>query len=255
MTASSLLESPTNQHQLSNGRDIGLPIKYRNSTGVVAHFPAPAKKIRELLPSENLVPVSFMPGVAVLSIAALEYREVSDFEPYNEVSIMVPVQYRPSINLPGLPLLFHNHFKTFGFYVLHLPVDTQQSMDLGIELWGFPKFVADIEFVDDEKTRACRLNVRDELILELKVKKRKVKRTAKCYHTFTIFDKKLVRTKIETTEDSFTRRMMGGVELQLGDHPIARQLSDLNFRPRAIEYSYASTADSLLFPFDQQFDL
>lgn len=255
MAENSLLSTTTTQHTMKSGREIALPIKYRNTVGMVAHFPASANKVKKLLPSPNLTPVSFVPGVAILSVAALEYREISDFEPYDEVSIMVPVQYRPKINVPGIPLLFHNQFETLGFYVIHLPVTTQQSMDLGIELWGFPKFVADIEFTDDANCRTCRLVDGGELILELKVQKRKVKPTYKSYYTYTTFDDQLVRTKIETTESSFTRRMLGGADLRLGDHAIAQQFSGIGLRSRAVEYSYASSADSLLYPFEQQFEI
>jgi len=95
-----------------------------------------------LLPTNKLKPALLMPGTALLSLAAMEYRQIADVAPYNEFAIMVPVLYRPPINIPGLPVLFPHWFKRFGLYVHRLPVSTQGAYDLGVEIWGYAKFIA-----------------------------------------------------------------------------------------------------------------
>lgn len=47
---------------------------------------------------------------------------------------MVPVLYEPTVNIPGLPLLFPHWFKRFGLYIHHLPVTTQAAYDFGDEI-------------------------------------------------------------------------------------------------------------------------
>ena len=56
----------------------------------MAHFPVPAGAVRTLLPTNKLKPALLMPGTALLSLAAMEYRQIADVAPYNEFAIMVP---------------------------------------------------------------------------------------------------------------------------------------------------------------------
>jgi hypothetical protein len=59
----------------------------------------------------------------------------------------------------GLDLLFPHRFPRFGLYVHHLPVTTQEAYDFGVELWGYPRFLCQITFEEDEGARRCRLAV------------------------------------------------------------------------------------------------
>ena len=222
---------------------------------MVGHFPAPVDLVQKLLPTSLLKPVLFLPGKAIISIAALEYTEITDVAPYNEVSIMIPVQYRPTINIPGLPLLFHNWFGTFGFYVLHLPVTTQEACDFGIECWGYPKFLADISFEESPDKRICTLAMDRQQILTLSVLKSGVKRCRKSYHTYTIKDDRLLRTRVDTDERSTTKRLSRGASLSLGEHDISQKLSSTNVRLSSVEYSYAPDADSILHGHGEEFSL
>lgn len=245
----------TQRRALKSGKEIVLPVRYRHTRAMVGHFPAPVESVRKLLPSPYLAPALFLPGKAVVSVAAMEYTEVSDVAPYNEVSIMIPVQYRPTVNLPGLPLLFHNWFGTFGFYILHLPVTTQEACEFGIEFWGYPKFVADISFEETSNRRTCRLATGGDEILSLSVPKSAVKRCRKSYHTYTVQKGQLLRTRVDTDEKSTTKRLSRGASLSFGTHNIGKELSSLNVSSKSVEYSYAPDADSVLYGHDQEFPL
>ena len=128
--------------ELSTGVRIGLPRRYYDWSGIMAHFPVPAAAVRKLLPTDELKPAQLVPGIAMLSLMAIEYRKIADVPPYNEFAIMVPVLYEPTVNIPGLPLVLPHWFKRFGLYVHHMPVTTQVACDVGIEIWGYPKIVA-----------------------------------------------------------------------------------------------------------------
>jgi len=125
--------------KLSTGARIGLPVRYYDWSVIMAHFPVPAARVRELLPSDRLKPALLLPGTAALSMVAMEYRQIADVAPYNEFGIMVPCLHAPTINLPGLPLLFPHWFKRFGLYIHHLPVTTQAAYDFGDEIWAIQR--------------------------------------------------------------------------------------------------------------------
>jgi len=245
----------TQKRSLKSGQEINLPVRYRHTRAIVGHFTAPIANVRKLLPTPYLTPTLFLPGKAIVSVAAMEYTEISDVEAYNEVSIMIPVQYRPAINFPGLPLLFHNWFGTFGFYILHLPVTTQEACEFGIEFWGYPKFVADISFEETSNSRTCRLATGGDEILSLSVPKSAVKRCRKSYYTYTVQEGKLLRTRVDTDEKSTTKRLLRRASLSFGTHNIGKELASLNLGNQSVEYSYAPEANSVLYGHSQEFPL
>jgi hypothetical protein len=69
------------QVDLSSGVRIELPIRYQDWSAIMAHFPVHEAAVRKLLPSSRLKPVRLSPGTAVLSIVAMEYRQIMDFAP------------------------------------------------------------------------------------------------------------------------------------------------------------------------------
>ncbi len=78
-------------------------------------------------------------------------RAVQIAGPYTEVAIQVPVE--PVDDSPG-----------DKFAHLFLPVSTEAARWPGVDIYGFPKFVAKINFVRDENQIACRLDANEELI-------------------------------------------------------------------------------------------
>ena len=232
--------------ELSTGVRIGLPVRYYDWSAIMAHFPAPAAKVRELLPSDKLKPALLMPGTAIVSFVAFEYREIADVAPYNEFGIMVPVLYEPAVNIPGLPLLFPHWFRRFGLYIHHLPVTTQEAYDFGVEIWGYPKFVAEISFKDVGEMRRCRLRAEGKDIMTLEVKKLATRSRLMNYYSYTVKDGQLLRTLIQPQGQQGITRFRGGASYTLGDHPIAEELRALGMGKTAVERLYAPQVQSML---------
>ena len=165
------------QVELSTGARVGLPRRYYDWSGIMAHFPVPTAGVRKLLPTNKLKPAQLLPGTAILSFVAMEHRQIADVPPCNEFAIMVPVLYEPMVNIPGLPLVFPHWFKRFGLYVHRMPVTTQEACDVGIEIWGYPKIVAQISFEETNQVRRCQLQAEGKDIVTLEVKKMAMKST------------------------------------------------------------------------------
>ena len=146
---------------------VTVPILYPDVHSMWVYFSAPIHKARALLPTDRLKPISMGNGNALYGIVCFEYRDTT-IGSYNEVGIGVPCRLDPSINVPIIPALF-NRFFSVGFYVHHLPVTTQIAYDAGVEIWGLPKFIAQITFEETDKWRRCMLEADGQEILTLEV--------------------------------------------------------------------------------------
>ncbi len=236
---------------LSTGVRIGLPVRYYDWSWMNAIFPAPAAKVQRLLPSNKLKPLLLMPGTAMVALTAMEYRQIADVGPYNEFSISVLVQCEPTINVPGLPLLLNpllspHWYKKFGVYIHHLPVTTREARDFGVEIWGYPKFVAEISFEDAAEIRRCRLRAEGKDIVTLEVKKLDTRTRPICLYSYTVKDGQLLKTLIQTQGQYGITKFPGGASYILGDHPMAEELKTLGMGKTAVGRFYAPQVQSLL---------
>lgn len=243
------------QVTLSTGVRIGLPVRYYEWSAIMAHFPASVAAVRKLLPTDKLKPAQLVPGTAILSMVAIEYRRIADVAPYNEFGIMVPVLYEPTVNIPGLPLLLPHWFRRFGLYVHHLPVTTQAAYDFGVEIWGYPKIVAEICFEDVGQMRRCRLRADGKDIVTLEVVKLATRARSMDFYSYTIKDGRLLRTRIQTQGQFGIARFRGGASYTLGDHPIAEELRALGMGKTAVERLWAPQVQSMLHPAGERLSL
>jgi hypothetical protein len=244
-------DAKSEEVRISTGVRIRLPERYYDWSWMNAFFPAPAARVQKLLPSSKLKPLLIMPGVSMVSLTAMEYRRIADVEPYNEFSIAVPVQYDPAVNVPGLPVLFYplyspGWYRKFGMYIHHLPVTTQVARDFGVEVWGYPKIVAEIGFEDAGTMRRCRLRAGGKDIVVLDVQKLATKAQYIDLYTYTVKDGRLLRTFVQTQGEYGITRLPGGASCQLGDHPLAEELKSLGMGKTAVGRFFAPRVQSML---------
>jgi hypothetical protein len=214
-----------------SGRRFRFPVHYYDFPRISGVFPASAVKVWGMLPSTRLMPVQPKPGMAVVSMTAFEYRNVAGLAPYNEFSISVAVLYEK-----GLP----------GLYVVHLPVTTEEARVAGVEVYGYPKFIAEITFEESAEARRCRVRADGKDIVTLEVKKIVAEAQSIDYYTYTVKDKQLLRTLLQFKGQWGTSRVPGGASHILGDHPIAKQLGDLGLGATSLESTYSPRQQALL---------
>ena len=136
----------------------GAPTVYHRCESSQTLHSARLDAVRELLPTGDLHPVRLPGGRAVVVVSAFRWDEVTSngvtgraVLPYGEVMVGAMVTRRPAppvlplagLVVPGL---------SYGAFVLHLPVTHRQARDGGRVAWGYPKFIADIEFDDSIET-------------------------------------------------------------------------------------------------------
>ncbi len=217
------------QHRVEiTGGSCDVPILYNDVFAVAGVFAAPTLKLRELLPTSKLVPVEIYPGKGLLGFMAADYR-YSSIGPYREFIIMVPARYRPRFNPPLFPVLRMSASLSFEVFIWQLPLTSEKGLHAGVDIWGFPKFIADIDFSEDESTVSCKLSEGGKEILTLEVKKNPARmKTYFDYTTFSVKDRELLRTHVNGISSSLGRSFRpGGAHLTLGEHQLSRRIREI----------------------------
>ncbi len=126
-----------------------LPILYRDGSVIGLMYRVAPELVAPLIEHEEFEPFTLM-GKAIVQLVVFEYRDTT-IGPYNEVALAVEIKRRgtsPStwgalVNAKGQP--------SYGSMFLNLPVTSESANAAGREIWGYPKYVVDIqtEFSED----------------------------------------------------------------------------------------------------------
>jgi hypothetical protein len=212
------------------GESVRLPIRFQRSDGMAAVFGADLPSVAAVLPSDALHPVRLYRDRAAVLVAAFRHHEpmasmatgeTRIARPYGEVMVAALVTPRPAP--PVLPLIASSAFR-LGSFVLHLPVTSRLAMDAG-RIWGFPKFVADMDFSDDGFEHGVSVAESGRRILSLVVRsggRIAIDRTPTVLYSER--DGELLELPMPTVELHQVRIGWPGGALQLGDHAVADTL-------------------------------
>ena len=227
-------------------RVIWVPIFYRDVLSFGAFFLASSERLKALLPSSRMHPYRITPWHGVLSVAAYEFKDC-DFGPYNEVSISIPFTLDKAT--PMFTGLVRKGPQEPKLYIHHLPVTTEIALAAGVEFAGYPKFLASIEFEQEADWVTCRLAEGERHILTLAGRKLDVEDAPRSRaHVFTARNGRLLRSETILSERGLAvSRDSSYVRLELGDHPIARELEELDIG-RMLAYQYAPEYQTILTP-------
>lgn len=232
------------------GRLAMAPTFYYDASAMTALFPARYGALRRLLPDSRFVPARLAPGLGVVSISCLEYRD-TDVGAYNEVSIAIPLNF-PAFraNWPGRALSQALRRGQSNVFIQHLPVTTEIALRGGIDFLGAPKFMAAIEFDDDGGRRRCRLAEGQEPILTLTGERLPAHGQAQLQsfcHFWMDGQPQSAEFKINLLQVGATRRP-GAVALEPGArHPIAEELERLLVSRRSLRYVYMPRFEAILY--------
>jgi hypothetical protein len=232
------------------GDIVKLPIFYYDGESMTGIFPAKLGALRKLLPDRRLSPARLAPGVGALSVTCFEYRD-SDVGTYNELAIGIPLNF-PAFraNVPGRAMLGGVLSGQLDAYVLHLPVTTELALKAGRELWNYPKFVASIDFTQDEQTRTCRLAEGAEHILTMRAPRIRSNRTEQQQlftHVYQDGQPQRGEFKLLARNSGQTIKP-GAAELEIGDrHPIASELRGALLSNKSLAASYTPQIEGILY--------
>jgi hypothetical protein len=140
--------------------------------------------------------------------------------------------------------------RSFPVYVWHLPVTTEIARAGGVEIYGYPKFIADIEFQRTEGWVECGLSEQGTRILTLKGKalptaKGKVVR----YITYSIKDGIPLMTNVCINPLEFAQSRSGNdAALEIGTgHSICDELRSIDLGKKPMIYQFSPANEAILF--------
>lgn len=225
-----------------------LPVFYYDAGLMAAAFPAHLGRLRRMMPDPRLSPARLAPGVGVVALICLEYREC-DVGPYNELAIAVLLnQPAQLVNLPGRALLRGRLNGQMDCWIQHLPVTTEFAVVSGRELFNFPKFLAGIEF--SAGGTECRLTEGEEHILTLTGARIPTPDSSQMQvfsHAWMDRQPQSSEFKANLLEVGESLRP-GAATLTLGDrHQIARELAGLLISRRSIQYQLVPRFEAMLY--------
>lgn len=229
------------QQEVSIAGQIGkVPIFYQEARAISAIFPASIRRLRRILP-ESYRPVRIFPGVGLVSVSALEYREC-DIRPYNELSI--------AVLLGPDGILRQYRSRRFHAYIHYLPVTTEIALRGGIDFYGFPKFLAGLDWADSDTELGCRFSEKGEPVLSLFGRKLDTRPGGRMtFHARTWMDGRPQGTefRIQAREEAVSWRG-NHARLELSErHPIAKEMAELLLSRRPILYMYVPSFQAILF--------
>ncbi|MEY5044934.1 MAG: hypothetical protein RL713_159 [Bacteroidota bacterium] len=121
------------------------PVQFDDVHYIASLYTADKKKINSLLEGTGLKAGLHFFGKPVVALGLIQYK-VSDLGSYNEIILAIPViQASEKIGLKNWFDLYADFSKRKGGqYIIHIPVTTQQSVDAGRNIWGYPKILLPI---------------------------------------------------------------------------------------------------------------
>ena len=234
-------------------RRIWVPVFYRDTLSMQVIFLASWQKLKTLLPSSRMYPIRVMPRQGLLAISAYAYKE-NDLGPYNEVAVSIPFTLdRPT---PAFTGIIRKAPAETWLYIHQLPVITQIALDAGVKFAGYPKFLADVDFEEEGDWISCRLVDGEQHILTLSGRKLDMQAVPRSRrHAFTTRGGRLLRSELVMSAcQAGISRNAGDARLELGDHPIAREITDLA-PGRMLAYQYTPHVQAILTPVIESFSV
>jgi hypothetical protein len=218
-----LSRDPRSKHMAYDvaGTTVELPVQVRDASAGTALFEVDAVAGQALLPTDAFEVVEVAPGRAHLAVVVVDYRD-NDLGSYREVGLMLFVRPRSG--------------GADGTYILRLPVDQEFTCAAGRTIWGFPKTVEQIglDYSDDSVT--CTLTMDGELALRIRLPRGGTDELpAMAMTAYTVRDGAAHATAFEQRGSGSQMVLDGsGVELELGGHPVGKELAGLGLPAPAL---------------------
>jgi len=223
-----MTESNDGDYEIA-GRRVRMPCVVRDASAGTATFEADAGAARSLVPHAFEV-VETAPGRCQVTLAIIDYRD-NDLGDYDEIGITFFV--RPVGNggsdATGAETGESGTHAEIGTYIHRLPVDQAFTCEAGRRIWGFPKTVEDIALLYADRTLTATLLLDGELAFRLTVPRGGTDDMAPLpMVTYTLIDG-VPHVTAFSQGGSGSQVLAGGegVVLELGEHPVAKELSAL----------------------------
>jgi hypothetical protein len=188
----------------------------RDASSGTALYLVPTAAAQGLIPGKAFEIVEVTPGQAQMVLGFVDYRD-NDLGDYDEVMIVFFV--RPA----GAPNA------TEGTFIYKLPVNQSFTCEAGCKIWGFPKSVEEIDVTYEPERVSCRLVMGGRHVFTLTLPRLAGDGAADVDMEMTTYTYLDGPTSLSFSQGGATAVNPGGagVEIRLGDHPLADELRSL----------------------------
>jgi hypothetical protein len=207
---------------------VTIPVEVRSAKMVAAQFLVDADAAQRVIDYSGLRIARPIGGKAMLALSGVAYAD-NDLGPYHEFAVAFVVEphdaapgTKPSMTKPTT--LIH-----------HLPVNQAFTCQVGKGLWGFPKWVCSIDYLERAGRTDCIVSEDGDLAVALEVASGAVplpsgETEMQAYS----WDDGVLRRTPWVTRNARARLRPGGATVRLGDHPMADDLRSLGLPRRAL---------------------
>ena len=219
------------------GLDFKLPLVINEARIFSAVFPASARKLSALLPSDAPAPAQLLPGMGLVQLTAYQYSD-TDIGPFNEFSVVIPL-YTPYFKkIPLYNLLRARTTREVHNFLLHRAADSETAVRILGEWHRWPEFLASIDFTESDEWLTCDLREGDDLICTMRGRKIPAKPFGRVKVFIYTPGHPQAQIADINSRQSVTVHRSSDAELTLGAHPIAGELKEVlrSTRPRMYTY-------------------
>src|SRR5215203_3297396 len=143
---------------------VTIPVEVRSAKMVAAQFLVDADAAQRVIDYSGLRIARPVGNKAMLALSGVAYAD-NDLGPYHEFAIAFVVE--PHDEEPGNKASFKNPTT----FIHRLPVNQEFTCKVGKGLWGFPKWVCDIDYRDRGSRTECVVSENGKLAVALEVKR------------------------------------------------------------------------------------
>jgi hypothetical protein len=232
-----------------NGEEAKLPIFYYDASCISGVFFAKVDKLKKFLPRKDYHPLRIAPGIGTIAINCFTYHD-TDIRPYNELSISIPLSFKKRTIVPSAGLLSCLIRNEFHAYIHHLPVTTKIALDAGVDIYNYPKFIAEIDFSDEQNRTLINLKEEEEFILQIEADKipANTQKTIR-YVTYPVKDNSAQHADILMNAQQFGQSFNpNSMKIKLGKtHKISNELRNALIGSRPLLYQYIPKLQMILY--------
>lgn len=207
-----------------------MPVRVRDAAVCSVLYTVRADAARAVIAYSGLEIAEVFPGRAVCALAFVDYRD-GDLDSYHEFGVAFLVQPPGRAGATGLGELAHA-----GAFVHWLPVDQAFTLEAGRAIWGFPKELADIDLRLGSPFKRCIVRRDGRLVLDLLLRPGLPVPGPPALTGLDAYTHRdgVTRQVPWAVRARGVRARPGGALIRLGNHPIAKELSELGLPRRAL---------------------
>lgn len=222
--------------------EVQLPILVQDGSALYCQFFAPLDRVNQLLQDKPIEPVFVLGNRALVGVVLNECNQ-STVGSYVNLDLVIPVTRQTGFKRPSAwqEIRMNSDRRHMGFHVTDSALDNQVMLAAGKEVWGYPKFMAQMKARFDGPRIYSECNEPDGrkgIVRIVGSGPRLIRFPSIDLTMFTFKGNELLRSLINTRGHFYWHWPLG-FRLQVGDsqHPMAQRLRFLgldNARPISV---------------------